>query len=61
MKNEEGNKVPDPNSPRGLKFEINIDKDNAEYEVFDFNTKERKSKKVLISVKVLFCLLINQN
>ncbi|MDU1577439.1 MAG: hypothetical protein E6568_09035, partial [Rothia mucilaginosa] len=45
MKNEEGNKVPDPNSPRGLKFEINIDKDNAEYEVFDFNTKERKKQK----------------
>jgi hypothetical protein len=45
MKDENGNKVPDPTSPRGLKFEINIDKDILEYEVFDFNTKKRKKQK----------------
>ncbi|MCH4407091.1 hypothetical protein MKS59_11955, partial [Staphylococcus haemolyticus] len=33
---DEGKKIPDLNSPRGLKFEINIDQDYTDYEIFDF-------------------------
>jgi hypothetical protein len=42
---EEGRKVPDINKPRGLKFEINIDKDDTIYSIYDFNLKERKEEK----------------
>ncbi|HAR5545249.1 hypothetical protein [Staphylococcus epidermidis] len=56
---DEGKKIPDLNSPRGLKFEINIDQDYTDYEIFDFTTRERK-KKSGVNLRKSFTVFIDK-